>query len=269
MMRHTTLPRIDPVGRNGRPDPMTQILENGDFFFCYRPKVDVRRVGGSADVQRFFVILKPWAKPLFRRMIVGRKRLPGVAEHERTWGLVDMVTSKPVEIEDELDPVSYSTRARGRRQEPPARPAGEGVYAVATHNGHTHLVYALELPEEPGPVQVALNIKTQASLVAAVRNPDAPVPRRPGTPQPRDPGYPDELRAKFAGRRFTDLDPPDFLDFPGTEVVLIGAGTDVGRELGLSLRPRRKTRQSAGIFTVLGMERDVHPLKPHFTGEWE
>jgi hypothetical protein len=79
-------------------------------------------------------------------------------------------------------------------------------------------------------------------------------------------GYPDELRAKFAGRRFTDLDPPDF---PGTEVVLIGAGTEVGRELGLSLRPRRKTRQSAGIFTVLGMERDAHPLKPHFTGEWE
>jgi hypothetical protein len=63
--------------------------------------------------------------------------------------------------------------------------------------------------------------------------------------------------------------PPDFLDYAGTELVLIGASPDVTRELGLSLHPRRETEQSADIFTVLGMERDLHPVEPLLTGEWK
>ena len=248
---------------------MVRILEEGDIFFCYRPKIDVERARGLDDVQRFYVILKPGTKPVFRRVIIGRKRLPGIEEHERTWGFVDLVTSRPEQIEDELDPITYDTRTRGRRAVPPARPAGEGVYAVADHDGHTHLVYALELPEEPGPVQAELNINTQASLIATVRNPEAPAPPQVGLPPSRRPDYPSVLREKFAGRRFTNLDPPDFLDYPGTELVMIGASPDVTRELGLSLHPRRETEQSADTFTTLGMERDLHPLEPLLTGEWK
>ncbi|HEY0451483.1 hypothetical protein [Actinophytocola sp.] len=247
---------------------MARTLEEGDIFFCYRPRVDVDQVRGLADVQRFFVILKPGGKPVFRRVVVGRKRLPGIEEHERTWGFVDLVTDKAEEIEDELDPVAYETRTRGRRVRPPARPAGEGVYAIVSHDGHTHLAYALELPEHPGPVQVELNINPEASLIATVRNPEAPAPPRTGMPASRRPDYPPALREKFAGRRFADLDPPDFLDHPGTELVLIGASPDVGRELGLSLHPRRETERSADIFTTLGMERTSHPVEPLLTGEW-
>jgi hypothetical protein len=247
---------------------MAQVLEEGDIFFCYRPAVDADRVRGLADVQRFFVIMKPRTKPVFRRLIIGRKHLPGAEEHERTWAAVDLVTSHPEEIEDDLDPAGYETRTRGRRQVQAARPAGEGVYAVASHNGHTHLAYALELPDRPGPVQLELNINPEASLVITVRNPDLPAPTRSGIPPSRGANYPDTLRQRFTGRRFTELDPPEFLDFPGAELVLIGASTDVGRELDLPLRPQRETAESAGIFTVLGMERDLHPLRPLFTGEW-
>ncbi|MCW2690893.1 MAG: hypothetical protein JWR37_5783 [Mycobacterium sp.] len=251
---------------------MVRVLEEGDIFFCYRPKVDVDHVRGLSDVQRFYVVLKPGTKPVFRRMIIGRKRLPGIEEHERTWGFVDLVTERAEEIEDELDPVVYDTKTRGRRVEPPARPAGEGVYAVVDHEvdraGHTHLAYGLELPESPGPVQVELNIKPTASLIATVRNPDAPAPPQAGMPSSRRPEYPDALRGKFAGRRFSNLNPPDFLDYPGTELVLIGASPDVTGELGLTLHTRRETEQSADIFTVLGMERDLHPLEPLLTGEW-
>jgi hypothetical protein len=247
---------------------MVRILEKGDIFFCYRPKVDVERVRGLADVQRFYVILKPSTKAIFRRMIIGRKRLPSIEAHERTWGFVDLVTTRPEEIEDELDPVTYETKARGSRREQAVRPAGEGVYAVVDHDGHTHVVHALELPEEPGPVQAELNINRQASLIATVRNPEAPAPPQAGMPPSRHPDYPNALREKLAGRRFTNLDPPDFLDYPGTELVLIGASPDVTRELGLSLHPRRETEQSADICTLLGMERDLHPLEPLLTGEW-
>jgi hypothetical protein len=248
---------------------MVRILEEGDIFFCYRPKVDVARVRGLADIQRFHVILKPGSKDVFRRVVVGRKRLPDIAARERTWGFVDLVTTSPEEIEDEFDPESYETRTRGRRLVQAARPVGEGVYAIVSHENHTHLAYALELPETPGPAQAELNIGAQASFIVTVRNPDMPAPPQAGMPTTPKPRYPEELRRKFADRTFTDLDPPDFLDHPGTELVLIGAATDVHRELGLSLHPRRETEETAGIFTTLRMERDVHPLKPLLTGEWE
>lgn len=64
-------------------------LEERDIFFCYRPKVDAQRVQGIADVQRFSVILRPWGWQAFRRMVIGRKRLP--AEGERAWAVVDQV----------------------------------------------------------------------------------------------------------------------------------------------------------------------------------
>jgi hypothetical protein len=235
-------------------------LEEGDIFFCYRPKVDTELVRGVADVQRFFVILRPWGAEVFRRVVIGRKRLP--AERERTWAVVDQVARIPEEVEDQLDPVTYQTKTRGTRREQAARPAGEGVYSVVSHEGHTHLAYTLELPESPGPVQAGLNIGTRAGMIVTVRNPDAPATGRPGLPRSRDPGYPPELKARFGDRRFTELDPPDFLDYEGTELVL------VGDNLAMDLSPHRK-QESAGIFTVLGMEPDLHPLKPLLAGEWE
>ena len=102
---------------------MVRVLEQGDIFFCYRPRVGVDQVRGIDDVQRFYVIFKPGNKPMFRRMIIGRKRLPGVQRHERTWGFVDMVTGSAEQLEDELDPITYETKTRGERVEPPARPA--------------------------------------------------------------------------------------------------------------------------------------------------
>jgi hypothetical protein len=250
---------------------MTRVSEQGDIFFCYRPKVNVQHVDGLDDVQRFYVILKLANQPRFRRMIVGRKGLPAVENHERTWGFIDLVTDTAEELEDELDPYTYETKTRGVRVEPAVRPAGEGVYAIVDHDGHTHIAYALELPEMPGPVQKAFKIRPQASLIVTVRNPDAPPPPdlpRAGLPPSRRPDYPGVLREKFGGRRFTTLDPPDFLDYPGTELVLIGASPDVTRELGLSLPTRRESRRSADVFTELGMERDLHPVEPLLTGEW-
>jgi hypothetical protein len=50
---------------------MVRVLEQGDIFFCYRPKIDVERAGGLADVQRFCLILKPGTTPVFARHGVG------------------------------------------------------------------------------------------------------------------------------------------------------------------------------------------------------
>jgi hypothetical protein len=248
---------------------MAQMLETGDLFFCYRPRVDVDHVRGPEDVARLYVMLKPEGRAVFRRVIVGRKRLPDVGAHERTWGFVDLVTSRPEELEDELDPATYETRTRGIRVVPPARPAGEAVYAIAEHEGHTHLAHVLELPEKPGPVQDGLGIRAAASMIVTVRNPEGEAPPAAGLPPGRRARYPEELQRRFGGRRFAPLDPPEFLDHSGTELVLIGASDDPRSELGIDLQPERETLESADVFTKLGMEPDVHPLGPLLASRWE
>jgi hypothetical protein len=204
---------------------MTEILEQGDAYLFCRPRVGVAEVSGLDDVQRFVVILKPEGDRRYRRLIVGRKRLPDPGTHEREWAFVVEVTDDPAELREEIE------------DEPRARPVGTARYVVADHGGHTHLAYALAQPPHDARLQRELNIRPQASYVVAVRNPDAPAPPGAGLPEHRRAQYPPELRERFGERRFIPVNPPKLLDYPGAEVVLIGAAEDASRELGIELAP--------------------------------
>ena len=183
---------------------MREILERGALQFYYRPRVGVQRVRGLADVQRLLLVLAPDGRQRFRKLIVGRKRLPDPAQRERGWAIV-------AEVSD-------------ARIRPDAASAGAARYAIAEHEGHTHLSYELDRPAAWGlePVQRWLGIRHDASYVATVRNPEAPAAA--GTHQPA--ALPKPLRDRFRGRRFAPLDPPEFLDHAGVEIVLIGADDD-------------------------------------------
>ena len=71
------------------------------------------------------------------------------------------------------------------------------------------------------------------------------------------------------GRKFADCDPPDFLDYEGAELILIGAKEDPRKELGIQLEAEQETEKSADIFTDLKMKRSEHPAAPLFGGKWE
>src|SRR4030081_556944 len=107
---------------------MATVLERGEIFFFYRPRVNQESVEGPEDVQRLSIVLLPRRRRVMRRLIVGRKRLPDPEAHERFWGFVDEVADRPQEVEDELDREEYLTKTRGLSVQPAARPAGEGVY---------------------------------------------------------------------------------------------------------------------------------------------
>jgi hypothetical protein len=247
---------------------VTEILERGDIFWFYRPRVGVEEVHDLGDVQRFFFILGPDGTSRYRRLVVGRKRMPDPASHEREWAFVAEVTEDPEELRDDIEPVRYETKTRGERVVGPARPAGEGRYVIAGHDDHTHFATALELPPEPGPVQRRLGITEQASYIVAVRNPDVDVPRGQGLPPERRADFPPELHERFRGRRFAALQPPSFLDHPGAEVVLIGATTDADRELGVELDAEQERLEEADVFAKLGLRPDDVPVEPLARGEW-
>lgn len=246
------------------------ILERGNIYFVYRPRVMDEDVEGWDDVQRFYMILGPHGKQRYRMITIGRKRLPDAEKHERYWGFVDASDREPKKVENRLDREHYQTKTRGEREVPPARPAGEGKYALYRHDDHTGLAYVLELPKKPGPVQKALGIAKEARYVISVKNPDAPSPAWAGLGPDRDAEYPKRLRERFDGRKFNDVDPPDFLDYPGAEVMLIGAAEeDVSESLEIPLEPDDERIETAEIFNDFRMEKSQHPTRPLTDGEWE
>jgi hypothetical protein len=241
---------------------VTTVLERGEVLFFYRPRVGVEEVRDLDDVQRFFFILAPDGTCRRRRILVGRKRLPDLRRHERSWAFVAEVAERPEDLRDDVERKTHETLTRGARVQPEARPAGEGRYAIAGHDGHTHLAYVLELPRRPGPAQELFGIEEEASYIVAVANPDAPPPPGVGLRPQRRPHLPAELRARFAGRRFTALDPPDLLDHEGVEIVMIGAADDATRELGLELHRDDERLETADVFRLLRLRPDEVPSEP-------
>jgi hypothetical protein len=192
--------------------------EHGDVCFVYRPRVGVEDVRSLGDVQRFFLVLAPaqaGERPRFRRIVVGRKRLPDPSAHEREWAFV-------AEVSESLD--------GWLRVQPEARSAGKGRYQLSEHDGHTHLAYVLRSPRQSADTQRLFNIRPEASYIVAAVNPEAPPPPSLGLRPSRRADIPPSVIERFRGRRWMPLS-PDLLDVEGLEFVLIGAAEDAGAEL--------------------------------------
>jgi hypothetical protein len=242
------------------------ILERGDVFFFYRPRIGADHIEDLAKVQRFFIVLRADGKGPYRLIVVGRKRLPVTEQHERVWAFVAKVSQDPDDVRSELEPQQYETKTRGARVEAAARPAGEGRYAIVAHDDHTHLAYALELPPARGPVQRELNIEQVASYIVSAKNPDAPTPPGRGLPHDRKAELSDELRKRFGDRRFVPVDPPDLLDHEGVELVLIGASPDAAEELGIELDAEREKLETADLLVKLRLQPQQFPMHPLLPG---
>ena len=106
-----------------------ELLEQGDLYFLYTPRVRPRlappfetdeRVAGPRDVQRFHVILCPRGRQAYRRLLIGRKRMPET-RRQRFWAEIERVCETPVEVCADLGRIEYDTKTRGPRVQPPAR----------------------------------------------------------------------------------------------------------------------------------------------------
>src|SRR5208337_4794864 len=87
-----------------------------------------------------------------------------------------------------------------------------------------------------------------------------------GLEDERQPDFPKGLWARFGDRRWMSVDPPEFLDYEGGELVLIGGRDDLGEDLGLDLKVHPKNEETAEIFNDLHMEKSERTIKPLFVG---
>jgi hypothetical protein len=245
-------------------------LEQGNIYFFYRPRVQEEEPESLEDIQRLYMILSPENQERFRLAVIGRKKLPAAgATGERYWGFIDLVRKSPDSIRDRLSSDKYTARTRGERHVPAARPVGEGVYQLLSHEDHTHLVYILELPREPGEAQEDLQIQPEGSYIISIKNPEAPSPGGVGLQPSQKADFPKYLQDRFKGRRFSEVNPPELLDREGAEFVMIAAAADFRDELGIALHGEDESASSADLFRELKLDRKKHPTGPLFQGKWE
>lgn len=248
-------------------DASEGVVERGDIYFVYRPRVGKEAAEGPADVQRFYMVLKPEGQARFRVAVLGRKRLPDAEEHERIWGFIESVVETGGAVEEEFKGHEYPTKTRGKRMLAAVRPAGEGVYVLLQRGRNLHLSYELELPRKPGEVQQELNIEPQAAYILSIKNPKAGSPPGAGLPERAEPHYPKSLEREFRGRRFTAED-PHLLDYEGAEFIMVGARTDPEQAYDIDIETEHETARNADIFRQLKMSQREHPIEPLIKGEW-
>jgi hypothetical protein len=242
------------------------IIEQGDIFFFYRPKVGKEEVQDIEDIQRFYMVTATDSGK-YRLFILGSKKLPTIVEgrsdsEERNWAINILTTDDPEDLRKELLAYEYETEKGQKRRVEAAVPVGEGKYAIAKHRNHTELVYVLELPKQPGPAQEEFEIKKEASYIISVKNPDISVQGFAASNK-RKPQYPSHIKKKFGNRRWINVDDPEILNYQYTQLLLIGARKkDVEEELGVDIDEEKETQTTSELFKVLKLRRDEVPLRP-------
>jgi hypothetical protein len=273
----------------------TELLEYGDIYFFYRPKVRSEQVKGIEDVRRFFMVTAPEqqqtdnhgndsddkSNQIYRLFVIGKKSLPTIRksearQSERYWARVGGVFNNADELTKELLSDEF-------RKGDAARPVGEGKYAIIKYHNHSELAYILELPKEPGEAQKELSIEKEASYVISVINPKNTRSHTRGYPSTEEPvHYPSEILGELNDTdNFISLTKDaKLINYKNAQVILIGAreGKDVIKnEIGIEIdvqeegnKDDQQTQQQfADIFSNLKLRKDKIPIRPLIEGRLE
>lgn len=244
-------------------------LEQGNIYFVYRPRVEHEEVSSADDIQQTHIVLDVHGKSCFRLLTLGKKSLPELnSDNQQGWSFIEVVSNTAKELEAGLREEVYETKTRGERHQPAARPVGEGVYKIIASGNETRLVYALELPAEIGPAQQELNINQTGNYVISVKNPEKPTPAGQGFQRgDRKADFPQDLQAAFGDRRFIAVNPIDFLNYAGAEILLISTASEEAADVGAALNPQPEDASTSEAINKLRMRKTRHPLEPLLEGK--
>ena len=93
-----------------------QVLEEGNLYFIYCPKVQRETVNSLDDIQRVYLVMGPHGRQWFRLITLGKKRLPDLSgDNQQGWAFVETVTDSAQALEAGLRREEYETKTRGDR----------------------------------------------------------------------------------------------------------------------------------------------------------
>ncbi|HEY3801035.1 MAG TPA: hypothetical protein VGL61_00455 [Kofleriaceae bacterium] len=123
---------------------MSRVLEYGDIQFWFRPSVQPAEAHEvELGVQSFFAVMSPANASHHRRLRIGKKRMPA-SSHERFWARVERVGPLQRVLGDIAEAETYTTKTRGERYQPGARPIASGSYELVQEDDHVRLAYTLD-----------------------------------------------------------------------------------------------------------------------------
>ena len=105
-----------------------RVIESGDIFFFYRPKIDTEEVHDIDDVQRFYMITckdinvddeNKNRNKNYRLFMLGSKKMPEIVERksgseERNWALNILTSSNPIKY---ITNFSYQPNIQRKQEE--------------------------------------------------------------------------------------------------------------------------------------------------------
>lgn len=199
--------------------------QKGHVFFFYRPRVQHKSAHTIQEIQHFFLVLKALNKIDYTLLIIGHKKMPETTPY---FAFVDFVSNNRDALLNTLEKQTYETKTRGEREAPAVRCLGEGKYLLIEHEQHTHFTYVLQKPNRLGEVQKDFNLKESDDFLVSVKNPQIPSPPHTGLSEAQKANYPQALQNKFQDKHFIPLSPPEFLYYPGAEILFIGKTKTTG-----------------------------------------
>ncbi|KAF4947971.1 hypothetical protein FGADI_9966 [Fusarium gaditjirri] len=238
----------DAVHPSEEPDVPSSILEKGIIYFFIRGRVNLEDPESVDDIARSFIMLRPIAKdarlgdgPIAdsgntRILALPKKTLPESGK-ERYMAFVEKSGASFDEIKKEfLSADEYETKTAGTRRTPPAKPVGEGVYAITSTGRESHLAYLTTLPEKLEEVQEELGLKEKGSFIISTKNPQYPGPQNAQLPQAPD--FPKEIIDEFRSLRWLPSKPSHF-DYPNAQILLIGESHGIEK----AVEPQKEDRK--------------------------
>ncbi len=196
------------------------ILEKGDIYFFYRPKLHHTMAKSKADINKFFFILHDSSNQFYRAIIIGKKQLPTADVHHVEFAFVSKVAKNPDKLTDLLEEQHYMTKTKGHRTLAAACPIAEGKYLFLKMGKTTHFAFHLEEQKDYDPLYSELKIEQDGIFLVQVKNPESP--SNEGLSSEKRAAYPQFLEKKFKTRKFKPLESSEFLNYEGTELLLIG-----------------------------------------------
>jgi hypothetical protein len=195
------------------------ILQSGNIYFFYRPKVE-NNPNEKERVQRFFFVLQPQNQNKYQLLIVGKKQLPPTAK-DSYFLFLEAIKNNKEDLLLSLNEKHYSTKTRGERILPTSQCLGTGKFLLVSHHNHTHFIYQLTNPSKIKEIQQEFNLKKEDDYLISIKNPQTATPSGKGLAESQKVKFPPALQSKFANYSFIPLTTSEFLDYERVELLLI------------------------------------------------
>ncbi len=245
----------------------TKILEKGDIYFMYRPRLEEGEPHHLEEIQRFYFVLKGRENPFYRLVIVGKKRMPSIEHRDIEFAFIDSVIEEKESLIKVLQGKTYSTKTRGGlRTQESCRPLGEGKYLIIQDGHNTHLMYALKRPDVLGRVQKDFGLAKEANMILVLKNPR--IASEKGLSSEQKAHYPSELQKHFGDHRFISLFPIDCVNYPGAELLLISEKSHLDEKVHIDIAKQFSTFPHIDMEKQLQFEEHEFPTKPLYEGIW-